>query len=246
MCDKMLSSKQALSRHQNTCIKYNIDFENKKFIPLNNQINELKSMLMQQTKEYEKKISNLQDRLENIALKAIQRPFDEETYIDIDHNISSNENDSDTDFECEIEEYKLSSLNIGEGHTIEHRDEDGYINVTNLCQAGGKKFAEWKRLEKTIAFLEALSSTVQIHTVELIKHNMGGNGKRHTWVHPHVAINIAQWISPLFDVKVSAWVYEAMMTGKVDIANTKTYKEIRQENKTKATAVNTFNLQRYT
>ena len=47
-----------------------------------------------------------------------------------------------------------------------------------------------------------------ISTVELIKQNTGGNGERHTWVHPQVAINIAQWISPQFDVKVSAWVLE--------------------------------------
>ena len=47
--------------------------------------------------------------------------------------------------------------------------------------------------------------------------NPGGNGERHTWVHPQVAINIAQWISPQFDVKVSAWIYELMTTGEVKL-----------------------------
>jgi hypothetical protein len=56
---------------------------------------------------------------------------------------------------------------------------------------------------------------------------------RATWVHPQVAINIAQWLSPMFDVKVSAWVYEVMMTGKVDISNTNTYRQLQEENKTK-------------
>jgi hypothetical protein len=37
---------------------------------------------------------------------------------------------------------------------------------------------------------------------------MNGSTDRATWVHPRVAINIAQWISPKFDVKVSAWVYD--------------------------------------
>jgi hypothetical protein len=216
-CDKDFSRKHHLSDHLKICKKIKFNSEIKQLLnKLDEKEHYINSLKLQ--------VQILQDKLENIAIKAVQRPFGEEIYID---------NDSDNDSVCEIEEYKLSSLDIGEGHTIEHRDEDGYINVTNLCKAGGKKFAEWKRLDKTIAFLGALSSTVQIHTVELIKHNTGGNGKRHTWVHPHVAINIAQWISPLFDVKVSAWVYEAMMTGKVDIANTKTYKEIRQENKTK-------------
>jgi hypothetical protein len=54
----------------------------------------------------------------------------------------------------------------------------------------------------TKAFLKSFSLTVLISTVELIKQQTGGNGERHTWVHPQVAINIAQWISP---VKVSAW-----------------------------------------
>jgi hypothetical protein len=53
------------------------------------------------------------------------------------------------------------------------------------------------------------------------------------WVHPQVAINIAQWISPQFDVKVSAWVYEAMMTGRVDITATKSYRQIQAENQNK-------------
>ena len=92
----------------------------------------------------------------------------------------------------------------------------------------------WKRLIKTKAFLQVLSSEVHICTSDLIKLGTGSKYKNsQTWVHPQVAINIAQWISPQFDVKVSAWVYEAMMTGKVDIANTKTYLEIQQENKVK-------------
>ena len=64
------------------------------------------------------------------------------------------------------------------------RKEDGYINVTNLCKAGGKQFKSWNRLDKTQAFLQVLSSTVKIHTVELIKMNTGGNGERHTWGSP--------------------------------------------------------------
>ena len=92
---------------------------------------------------------------------------------------------------------------------------------------------DWNRLDKTKAFLKELSSSAGIPAVELITQNTGGNGDRHTWVHPQVAINIAQWISPQFDVKVSAWVLEVMMTGKVDITNTKSYRELKEDNKNK-------------
>jgi len=184
------------------------------------KITELEKQLLQKTKHIEK----LEDKLENIAIKAVQRPFENETVIEIDQ-------DSDSDEEDQTEEYELVSLDLGKGYEIKHREEDGYINVSSLCKAGGKQFPGWKRLQKTKAFLHALSLSMQIHMDELIKYKPGSNDERATWVHPQVAINIAQWISPRFDVKVSAWIYEIMMTGKVDITNTKTYKQLREENK---------------
>ena len=87
-------------------------------------------------------------------------------------------------------------------------------------------------MEKTRAFIRVLSSVVGIPTTELIKLGTGSKHKSsQTWVHPQVAINIAQWISPSFDVKVSGWVYEIMMTGKVDITNTTSFKKLQEENK---------------
>ena len=88
------------------------------------------------------------------------------------------------------------------------RKEDGYINLTALCKAGKKDFKEWNRNKKTQAFLKVLISTVGIPTVEIIKCESGGNGERHTWGHPQVAVNIAQWISPEFDVHVSKWIFD--------------------------------------
>ena len=85
-------------------------------------------------------------------------------------------------------------------------------------------------LEKTRAFLRVLSNEVLISTSLLIKFKTGYGSEQGTWVHPQVAINISQWISPAFDVKVSGWVYEIMMTGKVDITNTTSYKKLQEEN----------------
>ena len=58
----------------------------------------------------DKLISILQDKLENIAIKAVQQPFEENTYIDmdIDNTISDSEftiHDSDSD--TDEEEYQL-------------------------------------------------------------------------------------------------------------------------------------------
>ena len=78
------------------------------------------------------------------------------------------------------EEYKLTLLEVGDGYTIEHREEDGFINVTNLCKAGKKLFKNWNQLEKTKGFLRVLSSSVGIPTDELIKYNTGSNSERVT------------------------------------------------------------------
>jgi hypothetical protein len=184
--------------------------------------------------DLKQQIKELQDKLENVAIKAVKRDFEDETTIDIDDSIYQPEDSVSDD---DNEEYKLTPLEVGQGFTIEHRDEDGYINVTNLCKAGGKQFKHWKEIKKTKAFIRVLSSVVGIPTTELIKLGTGSknikNSTQGTWVHPQVAINIAQWISPQFDVKISGWVYEIMMTGKVDITNTTSFKKLHKDNKDK-------------
>ena len=225
-CHKNFSSKYGLDKHTINCYKIYVDIKSK-------IEKEYIIKLEEQKNQYEIKIQQLQDKLENIAIKAVQRPnFEDETVIDINQD----EIDflSDSDFvieETDDEEQKqLPPLEVGQGYTIEHREEDGYINVTNLCKAGGKQFKAWNRLEKTKAFLRVLSNEVLISTSLLIKYKTGYGSDQGTWVHPQVAINIAQWISPSFDVKVSGWVYEIMMTGKVDVTNTTSFKKLQEEN----------------
>ena len=107
-----------------------------------------------------------------------------------------------------------------QGINIIYRKEDGYINLSQLCKAGGKEFSEWKRSKKSKEFLVQLEKTLnegenvkkkvslEISRDTLIKYNSGSNTERANWGHPQVAINVAQWISPEFDVKVSKWTRE--------------------------------------
>jgi hypothetical protein len=239
ICNSVFTSSYNLKRHKKICEndsiakKYQTDI--KKFQEQSIKDKKEIEMLKNTIVDLKEQLNKVEDRYDNLSLTAVSGNFEDETTIEI------NEDDflSDGDFtveETDIEdEYKqLPPLEVGKGFTIDHRDEDGYINVTNLCKAGNKQFKAWNRLEKTRAFIRVLSSTVLISTVELIKHNSGGNGERHTWVHPQVAINIAQWISPQFDVKVSGWVYEIMMTGKVDITNTTSFKKLQEQDKQKS------------
>jgi hypothetical protein len=109
------------------------------------------------------------------------------------------------------------------------RKEDKYINLNQLCKAGKREFREYKRLEKTKAYLQVLSLSVGIPTDELIKYTSGSNNERANWGHPQVGINVAQWISAEFDVQVSSWVYELLLFGKVKLGKEKTPEEL--ENK---------------
>jgi hypothetical protein len=238
-CNQKFTLKSNLNTHKISCYKKNnielniknlLELKNKQILlEFENKYNLLESkynMLLEERKEWKIERKELLDKITTAALSKTSH-FEHETTIDIDINEDEDESDSDS------EEYKLTPFEIGNGYTIEHREEDGFINVTNLCKAGGKQFKHWKSIEKTKAFIRVLSSSVVHPTDELIKYNTGGNSERATWTHPQVAINIAQWISPSFDVKVSSWVYEVMMTGKIDITKTKSYKELQKENKNK-------------
>lgn len=240
-CDKSFNRNDHLNRHQQTCNSTTkvSELEEKIFkITRHNSELEFKfNEKEKENKELKAHIKELEKQIQEIALKAVSQNFEDETTIEINEDDFLTDSDFIIEEETDIEqEYKqLPPLEVGKGYTIEHREEDGYINVTNLCKAGNKQFKHWKCLEKTRAFLRVLSRSVGIPTDLLLKTQTGGlNENRGTWVHPQVAINIVQWISPAFDVKVSGWVYEIMMTGKVDITNTTSYKKLQEENKQKS------------
>jgi len=104
------------------------------------------------------------------------------------------------------------------GTTIRQRSDDGYLNATDMCKASGKLFTGYKRLKSTKAFLIELTDFVDKNPVmlisiteqnqQLIQTMQGGTPEEQgTWVHPYVAINLAQWCSPVFAVIVTDWVY---------------------------------------
>lgn len=97
---------------------------------------------------------------------------------------------------------------------VDQRQVDGYINATAMCKAAGKLMADYRRLGTTVAYLEELESDMGIPISELVQTIKGGDPKlQGTWVHPQVAINMAQWLSPRFAVQVSKWVHTWMSGG---------------------------------
>ena len=78
---------------------------------------------------------------------------------------------------------------------------DRYVSLTDMAQATGKMFADWKRLDSSKSYLEALSSVVGIATSDLLQIKQGGTPQdRGTWGHPSVAIEFGRWLSPEFGI----------------------------------------------
>ncbi len=232
--DKLNNEKNNIIQKENESLKsenIKLKYENKE--------NETKIKLLQdKCDEYrtivENSINNIQNNNKLINNNKISNDnlFNETTFqIDINVNNKQLNKTKYKDIPEEQVKNSIQSLKLKDSYQLEYRENDGFINITNLCKAGGKKFNDWNRLDKTKKFLDVLSATTGIPVVELLKQEQGGNGERHTWAHPQVAINIAQWISPEFDVLVSKWVYEIMLTGKVDIRENKTTQELDQMNK---------------
>lgn len=98
---------------------------------------------------------------------------------------------------------------LADNDIISQRVTDGYINATAMCNATGRKINDYGRLSTTQAFLKELASETGIPVSELVQSVKGGAPHlQGTWVHPHVATHLAQWLSPKFAVLVSKWVFE--------------------------------------
>lgn len=109
--------------------------------------------------------------------------------------------------------YQLSLIKHDiKGDVVYQRPTDGYINATDLCKKAGKQWNNYWRNNTTQAYINALSAETRISVSALVQIFKGGNETKlqGVWVHPQVAINLAQWLSPEFAVQVSKWVFEWM------------------------------------
>lgn len=102
------------------------------------------------------------------------------------------------------------------GRIIRQR-ADGYLSATDMCQTAGKLFADWNRLKSTSEYLQALSESMGFPIDQLVRVNEseGSNEERGTWVHPEVAVDLAQWLNVHLRIQVNRWIIELMTEGVV-------------------------------
>ena len=102
-----------------------------------------------------------------------------------------------------------------QGVEVCYRITDGYFNATNMCKVLKKQWHDFYRLDSTNAFIDALSIETGIPVSEIVEVKRGGiQSEQGTWVHPQIAIHLAQWLSPQFAVKVSQWVFNWISSDK--------------------------------
>jgi hypothetical protein len=125
--------------------------------------------------------------------------------------------------------------------TIEARSSDNFINATQLCKAGVKKFSHWISLDSTKELIKELEQSLDadIPTCKTLIYTSKSKYKG-SWIHPDLAVQLAQWISPKFAIQVSRWIRELMLTGSVSVDSKKTDEELlklQNELKQKETAL---------
>src|ERR1700678_3288414 len=99
---------------------------------------------------------------------------------------------------------------------IEQRRSDRYMNATAMCQANGKLWGHYWKNESSQEYVNELSTTIGIPILDLVQSEVGGSHSG-TWVHPRIAIHLAQWCSAKFAVAVSGWIEELLTTGSVSM-----------------------------
>ncbi len=110
-----------------------------------------------------------------------------------------------------------------------YRESDKYVNATQLCKAGNKKFNDWYELDSTKEILQELIkssknpdtklsisvTSIQNKFIEYDKEKNDINNKI-IWIHPDLAIQLVQWISPKFAILFSGWIRALFSNNKVE------------------------------
>jgi hypothetical protein len=126
------------------------------------------------------------------------------------------------------------------------RLSDGYVNATRMCRSATlaegveKNFADFNRLQGTSTYISALATKLGIPTYQFVQVGSGGQS---TFVHPKLAIHLAQWCSADFAVEVSELVFRYLTGNLTTGESLAAAQEVQQQTAPKApTVTNWHNL----
>lgn len=106
-----------------------------------------------------------------------------------------------------------------EGISVNQRENDGYVNATELCKAHRKVTGErkdpsdWLRLKLSQSAMQKLSDVTGIPVTNLFSVVQGKGKLQGTWIHPRLAIRFAMWLNDDFSLQVEDWVHVWLSSG---------------------------------
>jgi len=202
-CNKEFNTRQAKSKHKKKCKEINnnkikqLEEKNKiKQLEEKNKIKQLEATIkeLKEQPSINNQLINLivnkTNTIEELKTKIDENKTDNNLLIEINNNLQL------------IHTLKLNNIDVIS------RNEDNYINAIHLCQAGGKQFNDWYLLESTKKLLDNALIDIEIPISQLIDIKQENNNEleQETWIHPDLAIQLAQWISPQFALQVTKWI----------------------------------------
>lgn len=103
------------------------------------------------------------------------------------------------------------------GKPIEFEIINGQVfaNATAMCQAFGKKPADWLRLATTQRYIDALKAKWE--NLTSVETRQGGADKGSTWIHEKLILKLAQWLNVDFELWCDEKIAELLRTGEVSI-----------------------------
>ena len=154
----------------------------------------------------EERVSSLQKTVSDIAAQPIYTYENTPTVIPIPLHEQMESIFNDDDIKNDDNDIVCSEITIND-IVIISRPIDHYIDATQLCKAGGKKFEDWLSLDSTKEFTREIESIRGIPSLLLIETNKGDTSRfrRGSWIHFDLSIQLAQWLSPTIAIQVTSW-----------------------------------------
>ncbi len=123
------------------------------------------------------------------------------------------------------------------GVSVRQDTKTSFFNANDLLEMYNKKEGSSKaidayfRNDSTKRYVEALMQQEDLNTVNsgelenaVVSTKRGKNGG--TWMHPYLFIDFAMWLSPEFKVKVVKWVYDNLISLRIESGDS--FKEVNQ------------------
>jgi hypothetical protein len=102
--------------------------------------------------------------------------------------------------------------------TIEQRDDDGMVSLTQMAKANGVDVNHWRVLKSTEAYISSLERTTGIPANDVFVSKAGNpeNGGG-TWAHYLLALDFGRWISADFAIWCDQHIHRLITTGKTEL-----------------------------